>query len=97
MREKLVGGHFSKTNPVSLSLQGKLTVFVINSKHLRDFPSGPGVKTPHLAAQGADSILGLRTKILNAVWCSQKEKKKKERKLTSQANIGILGNFYPLL
>ena len=34
MTEKLVGGHFSATNQVSLSLQGKLTVFVINNKNL---------------------------------------------------------------
>ena len=43
-----------------------------------EFPGGKVVRICVLTAKGLGSIPGRGTKIPQAMWCSQKEKKKKE-------------------
>ena len=58
----------------------KVKTFIYQRTLSRELPGGPVVRTWHSHCQGLGSIPGLGTKVLQAVWCSQKgrEKKKKE-------------------
>jgi hypothetical protein len=50
----------------------KLKTFIYQRTLLREFPGSPVVRNWHSHCQGLGSILGLGTKVLQAVWCSQK-------------------------